>query len=484
MQLERHSSRATKALQKLVELDPTYASLSMHAKHRDATPSDFLQIFPNHAGELEVNIIKKDIAPAYTDGKTIYYGEEFENWSLDEQIAVCAHEVSHIAWRHPSRAQKLALRFGASFNHDIFNIAADAIINETLRLAGYCLPTPCIFLTELLAEVFGEKSDGTSALSEWSVEKLYVALMSQIPPMANVGSGQDQGQEQGQGQGQGQGRGRGPGQGPGQNQDDDPTKTDAQSPSEKARKYAESKGYKPDCAQSNQDKAQQANDDAEWQHRVARAMQAGREAGKGIGKLGFLIADLPKVKTPWEKVLKRLVSKALQKKRQITYTTPHIHWLAMQEEARLSNGPEFAYRPGVKPMGGKARILVGADNSMSISDDVLKIFAAEIASIGKKTGAEIHLVVFDDGILSNTKLKGVDYENEMKKTKFGRGGGTNFIPLMELAAEIDPSIIVVLTDLYGPFGSGPANKKLPVVWATPESNHPDAPYGRVITLDE
>jgi len=122
---------------------------------------------------------------------------------------------------------------------------------------------------------------------------------------------------------------------------------------------------------------------------------------------------------------------------------------------------------------------VGVDVSGSIGDHELEIFCGEISAIGKKTGCEIHVIVFDTQVLSTQKLDGHDLESEIRKVDFARGGGTSFVDVLEKAKDIDPSIIVILTDLYGPFGEDP---RVPVIWASPEDNPPEAPFGNVLSL--
>ena len=50
--------------------------------------------------------------------------------------------------------------------------------------------------------------------------------------------------------------------------------------------------------------------DADWHRHLSRAMEAGRLAGRGIGAAGLRLADLPEPATPWEVILRRLVTRA------------------------------------------------------------------------------------------------------------------------------------------------------------------------------
>ncbi len=83
-------------------------------------------------------------------------------------------------------------------------------------------------------------------------------------------------------------------------------------------------------------------------------------------------------------------------------------------------------------------------------------------------------------MISTQQLDGVDFEAEIKKVNFARGGGTSFIDFTNQAEEIDPSIMVVLTDLYGPFRE--TQPKCPIIWASAEDTPPTPPYGRLLSL--
>ena len=71
----------------------------------------------------------EDILIAGTDGETIYYNpEDLEDFSVEEQTFVFAHEVCHIAFNHILRSE------GKDF--ELWNIATDAVINQFLKRDG------------------------------------------------------------------------------------------------------------------------------------------------------------------------------------------------------------------------------------------------------------------------------------------------------------------------------------------------------------
>lgn len=408
----RHSQRASLALQKLAERDPAFSSLSFWIQHRDCD---------------------RPFARAWTDGKRNFYAPAFAEWSLVEQMAVVAHEIMHVAFRHVPRGVSLRKRLGTSYRHHVFNIATDAIINETLRLSGYTVPGDCFFLVELLKRVFDEDTTARDAIGQWDAEKLYLRIMANSEADGSA--------------------------------------------YEKLKEWAGIREFMIDIDESG-DEGGNPDDDAEWAARIARA-----RAGTGTGILGHKIADLPQVRTPWEVIMRNLVTRAVTIDPRIQMTKPARRWLGMDADARRRGGMTPAYEPGIVKQTDRPKVVVGVDVSGSIDDDLLRRFAAEIAGIGKRTGAEIHVVVFDTAVISCSKMQGMNWESEITKIDFARGGGTSFVEVVDLGAKMDASIIVILTDLMGPFGNRPKN--IPVLWAIPQDEVPsgyEPPFGKVLSL--
>ncbi|WP_460275524.1 vWA domain-containing protein [Celeribacter sp. ULVN23_4] len=428
-----HSSRATVALQKLVEMDPAFGSLTLWCKHRDARPKEITVFTQAAEGASRTATLRYDLAPAYTDGETIWYGAKFADWTLDEQVAVCAHEIMHVACRHVTRGKSLANRLGASYNPALFNIATDAIINETLRRAGYKVPDGGVALTALWVDVLKKKwQDIQVALTELDAETLYHMLATAAEQSQSAANALDvlAGQTFG---------------------DLD------------ARGAVTADALK----------------DAEWATRLERALSAGARAGRGIGVHAHSLGDLPKSKTPWEVVLRCLVTKAVTRSPQPTFTRPSRRWLALASEAQKQMEESPAFEQGRINEKGLPRVAVCLDVSGSISPGLLRRFGGEISGISKRTGAELSLIVFDHGIQLDQRLKARELDKELADLNFKRGGGTSFVEPVEAAMAHDPSIIVMLTDLFGPFGVPPT---APVIWAVPRTGA-TAPFGKIVVLE-
>ncbi|UWR59233.1 vWA domain-containing protein [Phaeobacter inhibens] len=461
----RHSERATLALRMLAEKDPSFASLSLFCHHRDSDQA---------------------FAPAWTNGKTIYYAKQFEAWQQPQQIAVCAHEIMHIAFGHIPRGKRLRQRFRRRFDPRLFNITTDAIINETLREAGYKVPKEGVFLCELLQTVMGEKVTAQDALSKWDTESLYVFIDSYCGALPKLAIGVCACLQE-------EPEGAASGPSPGANGPDDAdgagqTCSACGAPKQPSARaavygYAAAKGYQDDMDANTYSEPlspEEAQAESEWQEHTLRALNAGRLAGHGIGALGHRLADLPQSRTPWEVILRTSIRKAVSHRRRLSYSQPTRRWLAMDSDARQQGARQPAYEPSLSAQNDVPRVAVGIDVSGSISNTLLEKFAAEIVAIGKRTGAEIHVLVFDTLVISHTKMKHGNWKSQITEVDFARGGGTDFHDVIERAQDLAPSIIVVLTDLEGPVGDAPKNT--PVIWACPSSSAPQPKFGKVVSL--
>lgn len=429
--MRAHSRRAGPALRRLSEADPALGALALWCPHRDAD------------GETA----------AWTDGRTVFYGPGFETLAPHEQAGLAAHQVLHIALRHAPRSLAMRGRFGDRFDEELFNIACDAILNQTLVLAGHALPRPVVLLADLLKAALPAET----AVTGWDVEKLYIRLMAD----AN---------QPGKGEGNGKTKGKG------ESQNGRPDAAEA------ARELARQKGFGQDLhaipAPVEGEEDESPDPDA-WRERLARAMEDGRSAGRGIGTLGTDALDLPQVHTPWERVLRRLVSKAVSHTPRPDWGRPARRWLAHDSAAREEGRFQPAFQPARCADRNRPRVAVAVDTSSSIDDARLGLFAAQVAGIGRRSGAEVHVLAFDTVVTGQSRMQGIAWESEIRRVDFARGGGTDFGPVIAAALALNPSVIVVLTDLDGPFGAAP---KVPVIWAIPQEKAPAPPFGKVISL--
>ncbi len=422
-----HSDRARPALVQLASDDPALGALALWCAHRDAD----------------------DGPPARTDGITIHYGPGFATLAPHEQVGLAAHHILHVALRHGPRMGAMAQRLGQGFDPTLYGIAADALINDTLLAAHYALPRPTLTLQDLLQQALGLPG-GPDALAEWDVDRLYLRLTAP---------------------GDGKRKGKGPkGQG-----GDSPT------PAEAAHAVAARAGFAPDLAPAtpDADSPEGADQAAQWRQHLTRAMEAGRIAGRGIGLIGHRLADLAPPRTPWEHVLRRLLTRALLPGRTQTHRRPARDWIASEALARSTFAPTPGFRPGIRRTTDVPRIALAIDASGSVDGPLLHRFLSETTGIARRVAAEIHLIAFDDGVRWHIRLDPARWQSQIAGAEWPRGGGTDFAPPIAAAQALNASIAVVLTDLDGPFG--PAPRGLPVIWGI-TADAPTPPFGQILHL--
>lgn len=412
----RHSARATTALRALNEHDPAMAALALWCDHRD-----------------------RDHGPAAeTTGQTIHYGPEFATLPRHEQMGLAAHHILHVALRHSPRLANLALRMGDRFDPRLWQIAADAIVNETLLVAGYAIPRPALTLTGLLASALDTAAAPRQALADWDVDRLYHRLRD-----TSQGAGGD-----------------------------------AQS---RALAHATAQGFQPDVKPDpGPADSAETRTDADWHRHLSRALEAGRLAGRGIGAANLRLADVPSPETPWEVILRRLLTRATLDRPTPTHRRPARPFIAAMAESLATGTPEPAFQPGLARHAPAPRVVIALDTSSSLTDDALALLMAEVAAIARRSGAEIHLIPFDDAPAPPVRLHPATAMAQLRALDAPRGGGTAFAPAFAQAAALGPSLLIVLTDLEAPL---PPRPRFPVIWAVPDARHAPRPdWGTLLDL--
>ena len=124
----------------------------------------------------------RGITNAGTDGKTIYYNPDFlESLSVEQQTFVFTHEVCHIAFNHILRSE--------GKDHQIWNIATDAVINAFLKRDGLKMIDGGVDIAEAI---------------NYDAEQLYEKLLEEKKQQqqSQGGSGENQNEQNQNGQSQ------------------------------------------------------------------------------------------------------------------------------------------------------------------------------------------------------------------------------------------------------------------------------------------
>lgn len=458
--LNRSESRRMRPdLESAIEHLPGLASLALWCRFADA-------------GDDEDAI-------AYTDGNTIYAGAKYEEFDQKKRRFICLHEILHVALCHPQRGEQLRRR-DLDFNHELLNIAADAIINSSLEnLTGLETPSDAWTLLKLwqvlnetitekekaanqpasasnviaLHYSYGAQSQSTKIANlnraefahagRWSCEELYYFLKAETKSRANfltvlvaayakdsLGGDLRAGEARG-----------------------------------------EQANLSVQAIKRANDENQTANDKREWQQRLSLLRGTVPELFQRLA------GELPKVGTPWEQILRSVVQTAFQETNVTDYSRPSRRWLAMERSYQVCAGVTLPFSPNVKKKRG-TRLAVALDTSGSIDESLLGRFLAEIAALCGFNQRNLILLVGDAKLHSAVEIDWRDAASELARIKYTGGGGTDFRPLIEAAAEYEPDALVYLTDLFGETGDAP---DFPVIWAA-HGICGTAPWGDVIKL--
>jgi predicted metal-dependent peptidase len=436
--------RGTRAIQRMVEFAPSTGGLALWVKHQDQPPGTE--------------------APAVTtDGNALFYGASFESLPLAEQAGLVAHEVLHIALRHPQRYLEMQQLLG-DVDLKLFTICADAIVNSSLSHLNWLrLPRGSVHLDQLLVTVLGVRQDAQAALLEWDVERLYRAIDDR-ENTARSGK-KDESRKQDGGSEKSDGK---------DEQSSASQKTQDRKDGSKASR-ARALGANaimdlvaPDPHAPPEAEAQQA---LLWSERLQRS-----HASDGMhSMLRSLLADMPKVRTPWEQALRTQLTRSLSKKIDTTWSRPARSYIANQGWCGNRRMP---FEPGFSMAKPTPRLVVIVDVSGSVDAKLLERFALQIDAITRRQEAGLTLIIGDDRVRKVEHFKpGV---SDLRKIEFQGRGDTDFAPLLIEAEKHRPDITVVLTDLDGPADYRP---RWPVIWAVPEEHrNAEHPFGRKLVL--
>lgn len=121
-------------------------------------------LFGNVIVNLEIKHTDENVhAPAFTDGKAIYYKDEFlTDYDDEEKEFIVAHEIFHIVLSHLFR--------NIGRDQDLLNYVEDAIINQLLIRDGLKMPEGLVLVEDAL---------------DYSVEELYMKLLPEINKIKN-----------------------------------------------------------------------------------------------------------------------------------------------------------------------------------------------------------------------------------------------------------------------------------------------------------
>lgn len=245
------------------------------------------------------------------------------------------------------------------------------------------------------------------------------------------------------------------------------------------RDWSRTRGFQDDLKSGPPNEEGPAQSAADWRNQVLRAIAAGRKAGSGIGRLGAILAGLAPDHVPWEVHLRGLLARALAERPAASWQRPARSLIARLAEAERTGGAMSVFEPGYRRSSHRPRIAVGLDTSSSIDPQSLRLLWAETRGIARRTGAEVHLMAFDEVVHVCRQIDPAASWAPLSDA-VRTGGGTDFGDLFDKAAGLHPSVLVVLTDLDAPVPPAPG---FPVVWAV-RGRVDRPPFGKLVVVGD
>ena len=459
----------------------------------------------------------RGITNAGTDGKTIYYNPDFlESLSVEQQTFVFTHEVCHIAFNHILRSE--------GKDHQIWNIATDAVINAFLKRDGLKMIDGGVDIAEAI---------------NYDAEQLYEKLLEekQQQQQSQGGSGENQNEQNQNGQSQNsqnqesqQQNGQSGGGSSGEEQPDQKEQTGGQSGgSSSEQSEQQEKGSSTGGSSGEQDEHEETKEDvghdthSMWEDAVKKhkeeqskgkkkeslfdklfnkdktekkedktEVEKKQEECEGLGEKDAFKKNLEEKKRELEELKEAIAKQATQAgtttNRDIRTVTdigrakPLIDWRYVLREA-IKYDVDWSYRnayieDGVvsanleeQPMPETEIVL---DTSGSINEVLLKNFLRECKNILQHSRVKVGC--FDTEFYGFHEIR---TEEDIENMRFQGGGGTDFdVAVGAFSRRVENKII---------FTDGEASmpeKPMDAIWIVFGGTRINPRGGRVIDITE
>lgn len=404
-----------KALSRLVLRHPFYASIVM-------------------SGPV---IAKPEVGTAATDGTSIYYAPDFfAALNTDEAAFVLAHEAEHIVRLHSFRRGHRDPR--------TWNIAADHVINNDLKDAGFHIPRE-----EIVKPYMDPKYNG----NDYSEEAVYRELEDEKQPEDSQGDGDGESGESGEGDEDGQGD---QGQGDGDQQE--------------SGSGAEYGDMADDVKQPQGGQEERAEAERKATQRIHKAAHVARQAGTMPAHLKGWLDELTQPMVDWREILRKFVTAVSQDDQS---------WARLNRRMR-HRGMRL---PSVhsEQVGELAFVI---DTSGSCWHAIPQFISEAAYVAGEIKPETMHVLWTDTQVQRHDVLDDPSEADAAVLQDMVSGGGTDLRAAFDhIEAEgIEPECVVVLTDMMTPFPD--EEPGYPVLWVSVDKQHTDdAPFGEAVYID-
>ena len=370
-----------------------------------------------------------DIGTMATDGRRIWFNPDWcETHGVEKTMGVIAHEVLHVVNRHH-------LRRGER-DAELWNVAADLLINRLLEDDKYVLPSDGLF-------------DRDRRYAGLPTETIYARLLEQQQQRAVQPN-----DRRSSCQASGSGNGHDPTASGQTSSHVRPDHGEAHSGDDTfpARHWGEVRDLtKPNGQRLSPTERTQAEHDLDVRIRQAAA------AAKRVGKFGTALREMVEIATDrvdWRDKFRVAFDGVLRG--EVSWARPNRRYTQ-----------QGLYLPGWRRTG-TGRMGFVLDTSGSISANELSVYTAAVLGILEETGPEVVALIQCDA-----QVQRVDYiqagESFERIEVHGRGG-PRFQPAFDWIAEsgVGANAIVYATDLN--CSDQPRDPGVPVIWLTPTRN--------------
>ena len=388
-----------------------------------------------------------DIGTMATDGRSVWFNPDWcEGHGVEKTMGVIAHEVLHVVNRHH-------LRRGER-DAELWNVAADLLINRLLEDDKYVLPPDGLFdrdrryaglPTEIIYARLLEQQQQQNAeqpkeltvieASRAPAEQAARAMATIRPRQVRQAATSSRIRE----------------------------RLDSGNGAFPARHWGEVRDLtKPNGQRLSPTERLQAEHDLDVRIRQAAA------AAKRVGKFGTALREMVEIATDrvdWRDKFRMAFDGVLRG--EVSWARPNRRF--------IQHG---MYLPGWRRTGA-GRIGFVLDTSGSISANELSVYTAAVLGILEETGPEVVALIQCDA-----EVQRIDYiqpgESFDRIEVHGRGG-TRFQPAFDWIAEsgFGADAIVYATDLH--CSDQPQDPGVPVIWLTPTRNR-TMPFGEIVPV--
>lgn len=392
--------KITKARTKLILTQPFWGSLSLR-----------LKLYEDKTGTVCPTLA--------TDGVHLFYNPQFvDSLTLEQTIAVVAHEVSHCAYGHMFRR--------GDREHMPWNAACDKAINPILTDSGFDLPKDCL--------------QPEAAKKGWNAERLYPDELKRYQKQMQKCKDGTCGHQGGPGTGHMGGFCDGVRDLPG-------------------------KDGRSRATQSEIDSAK--ND---WNVATIQAAQAAKMAGKLPADLERLIDDLGKPQIDWRDYLRKFIT---------TSITKNDYRMFPPNRRFLSSG---LYLPSMRSEeAGEVVVGVDTSGSVG-GNELKAAVTEIAAICEDIRPSRVIVIYCDAEVGNVQEFTPDDYPVSAKDFVPSGGGGTIFQPVFDWVAENmekPPQALVYITDMY-PAAWPEDPQEYPVLWCA--TTDIVGPFGQTVKI--